>query len=399
MISPPSSNSILPTRPGLVGGSRHVEGSRADQANERVAKLDGLVGLDAEIEARTALGGGRRGAAEPLQDQCRRVVASLQRGAVDLQIAADVEVVGGAAEAPGAGEPGYQPRQDGITKPVHLAGEVEGDDPGPPVDPTVDQAAALHESEAGTVDDHLVLGQQDGAVDTREDGLAPGKTEGPLGDLGDAFEMRPIEGAEHLHDAGGPPGGLPFGNQEAEEEGIQGAGGVAVDRPVRTDPPAHEDPIVAVAEVEVLDLEALGREREVGRPEEADGIVLEIQAELLHRAVDDRQRTRRPVDGDVDTGGSLQGNPGVGEDSRQQVLGRSEPDLTAAGKLTLGRADELDRAVDGIGQTAVDDPAVGFGGDIDAACERRRFETAGGPASRCRADRRAGRWPRRRWCG
>ncbi len=84
------------------------------------------------------------------------------------------------------------------------------------------------------------------------------------------------------------PAGSHSGIRKRSRRRIQGAGGVAVDRPVRTDPPAQEDPIVAVAEVEILDLEAIGRDREVGRSEQADGIVLEFQVELLHGAGDDR---------------------------------------------------------------------------------------------------------------
>ena len=66
------------------------------------------------------------------------------------------------------------------------------------------------------------------------------------------------------------PAGSHSGMQEAEQKGVEGAGGVAVDRPVRTDPPTQEDAVVAVAEIEIFDLEPVGGKREVGRSEEPD---------------------------------------------------------------------------------------------------------------------------------
>ena len=99
---------------------------RTHEADKGVSKLDGLVGLDAEIEARSAFGGGRGRAAEPLEDQRCGASRRCSDARSTPQIAADVEVVDGSAEPPGTGRRATIPGRTGYRRPGHLAGEIEG---------------------------------------------------------------------------------------------------------------------------------------------------------------------------------------------------------------------------------------------------------------------------------
>ena len=217
----------------------------------------------------------------------------------------------------------------------------------------------------------------------------PGRRKEPLSDLGDAFEPRSIEGAEHLDDPGGAPCRLPLGGEEPQQKRVQGAGGVAVDRTVGTDAPTQEDAVVAVAEIEVFDLEPVGRQVEMGRTEELDGIVLEMQVEFVDGGGDHGRRARRPVDVDVDGGVPTRGMPDSGNTRARRFSAEVSGEVAASGEVAVGGAAEFDRTIDSVGQAAANDPRVGLRADVDLTGRGHRIELpVGRPSGMSRPARR-----------
>ena len=107
-----------------------------------------------------------------------------------------------------------------------------------------------------------------------------------------------VDRTENFHNTAGASRRLPVGQQEAEEQGVHGARDIATQLPVGIDLPAHEEFVVPCAEVQPRDDKAVAGQGESGRLEKLNGLLLELEVDILQTALNARQRLVFPVDGE-----------------------------------------------------------------------------------------------------